>query len=354
MTYRTSHSGYAIAGALWALSVQSAAAAEAYVRVVDVGAGLCVIARTPAGGTMVYDAGPPGDRCRDAVRELVPERRIDLLVLSHSDADHVGGAEAILAENEVLQILHPGDERDLTTASGAPNTLARARAAIEAEQGASVTSLAEFDVDPGFVFDLGAADATLIVGWNDGHESEATGEPRLSGGPLHNGLSIVVRYEYGGHAILLTGDTVGRRDDSPASTCQYAEVRMVEQAANVPIASEVLIGQHHGADSASSGCFIAAVDPTYVVFSAGSNATYRHPRTTTARRFLQAGVDKDNIFRTDRGDHEGGKEWIYGALAGCNDPAGDDDVEIWLPDRASEPIRIGYRYALRRCDSRPD
>lgn len=94
--------------------------------------------------------------------------------------------------------------------------------------------------------------------------------------------------------------------------------------------------------------------PTYVVFSAGSNASYHHPRATAAARFLTAEgaeVDKDNIFRTDRGDNEGAPEWVYGAFRGCEDPVGDDDIDIWMPDTAGEPIRIEYRNASRRCRS---
>jgi hypothetical protein len=129
------------------------------------------------------------------------------------------------------------------------NTLGRVRWAIRSERNASVTSLAEYDLDPGYVYDLGAAEATFIAGWSDGHETENDNEPALSGGPLNNALSIVIRYTYGGHSVLLTGDTVGRRDNAPASACQYAEARMVANAGNATIESEVLVGQHHGADN---------------------------------------------------------------------------------------------------------
>jgi glyoxylase-like metal-dependent hydrolase (beta-lactamase superfamily II) len=117
------------------------------VRVVDVGAGLCVIARTPAGRTMVYDTGPAGTLCRDAVREVVPNHPIDLLVLSHSNADHIGGAAAILAENQVLTIVHPGDDRP-KSGSGGRNTLGT-RDAIESGAGAELINLAETDVEFG-------------------------------------------------------------------------------------------------------------------------------------------------------------------------------------------------------------
>lgn len=52
---------------------------DAIVRVVDVGAGLCVVIAVPDGHGMLFDAGPQGaTRCQAAVRELVPGRRLDL------------------------------------------------------------------------------------------------------------------------------------------------------------------------------------------------------------------------------------------------------------------------------------
>src|SRR5690606_10938877 len=106
--------------------------------------------------------------------------------------------------------------------------------------------------------------------------------------------------------------------------------------------------------NSSSNCFIEAVDPSFVVFSAGSNATYKHPRKTAAERYLASGIPKENIFRTDRGDKEGGTEWAHLAMAGCNDPSGDDDVVIWLPKSASEPVRVHYINHSPRCDASGD
>jgi competence protein ComEC len=286
-----------------ACAAVEARAAEALLRVVDVGTGLCVIAVTPSGQTMVYDTGP-NVRCATAVEEVVParasrradapddpdppddgrERRvIDLLVLSHSDADHIGGAVAILEQNQVLAVLHPGDDRDLGPASDR-TTLGEVRDAIAAS-GAEDWSLAigDDDLEFGREIDLGAASAFFVAGWQDGHDTEADDESALDGGELNNGLSIVIRYVYGGHSVLLTGDTVGRHANAHRDACDYAEARMVERAqlsvadGRVPIQSDVLVGQHHGGDNSSSRCFIREVRPTYVVFSA-----YFHPRASAA------------------------------------------------------------------------
>jgi competence protein ComEC len=313
---------------------------------VDVGAGLCVVVAVPTGQAMLYDAGRGGDRCGNAVRELVLGRRSELVILSHSDVDHIRELPRILGENRATTIIHPGDPRG--------PALVPVRAAI-AGSGATVIDLSrEADRDAlelGHPFQLGAGTVTFIAGWHDGHETEGPGEGELDGGPLNNALSIVVRLEFGGHSVLLTGDSVGRLDNEPNSACQYAERIMVERAGTVPIDSDVLVGQHHGANNSTSNCFIRAVSPDYVVFSAGHH--FRHPRQAVVDRLVANGVDPTRIFRTDRGDNEGGsgntREMLFGSLRGCHDQPGDDDVEIRLPANPSLPVRVSYRVPSTGC-----
>lgn len=334
--------------ALAGLAIASRAGADdAYLRVVDVGAGLCVVAIVPGGHTMVYDAGRGYARCLAAVDELAPDAKIDLLVLSHSDGDHIGAAAKLIEGRDVGTIIHPGDKR-------AGEALDAARLAIGRETAADVWDMATRPAAFGQTFPLGAAAATLIAGWSDGHQTEA-GDPVLTDdSKLNNALSLVIRFTYGGHSVLLTGDTVGRLDGDDDGVCKYAERLMSENGA-LSIDSDVLVGQHHGADNATSNCFIRAVSPEWVVFSAGSQ--YRHPRQSTANRLIANGVDKDRILRTDRGDNEPiedptddhANEWVYGGWAGCRDKAGDDDVEIRLPATSSERVNVRYRLPMRGC-----
>ncbi len=319
-----------------------AIAQDAHIRVVDVGPGLCVVAQIPGKHAMVYDTGPGGGGCLAAVRELVPDKVIDLMVLSHSDIDHIRETQPILDETRVLTIIHPGDPRGVAVDA--------VRAAINSE-GADVWSLASRPIPPGQRFALGNATATFVAGWSDGHQTEGSGEPPLSGGPLNNALSTVIRFEYGGHSVLLTGDTVGRVIDGPSGQCMYAERKMVENKVRAPIRSDVLIGQHHGADNATSNCFIAAVHPQFVVFSAGHK--FGHPTQAAAERLFTTLGPAVQVFRTDRGDDERTtdhkREWIFGSLKNCTDEKGDDDVEIFLPSSRAAPVRVEYKMASNRC-----
>ena len=120
---------------------------------------------------------------------------------------------------------------------------------------------------------------------------------------------------------------------------------MVQNIGTVPVISDVLIAPHHGADNASSTCFSEAVQPTFVIFSAGHR--YAHPRQAVAQRYLAHGVQEDHMFRTDRGDDEGDKEWAVGRISGCKDKPGDDDVEILIPAEG-EPV-VEYREENSGC-----
>jgi beta-lactamase superfamily II metal-dependent hydrolase len=346
----------------------AAQSGDAVVRVVDIGAGLCAVISVPGGHGMLFDAGPAGaTNCQDAVRELVPGRRLDLVVLSHSDADHIGMVRTILGpqprpnearrENTAAIIIHPGDPR------GPSVTRMRLTLTEQAGLGACVYDLRQNNqppspcptppagrsavIAPGDSFMIGAGRATFIAGWGDGNRAISPGDARIpDDAARNNGLSLVVRFDYGGHSVLLTGDSLGRRQGDPADTCAYAERIMVERAATVPIDSDVLVAGHHGADNASSTCFIRAVTPTYVVFAAGHE--YRHPRQAAVTRFTDNGVRLADLFRTDLGDNEGGTEMTEGS-GRCADPTGDDDVEIRLPLAPSGRVSVGYRGASRTC-----
>lgn len=309
---------------------------DVYARVVDVGPGLCTITAAPGSHYMVYDAGHwLGGHCIRAAREIVEGEVIDLLVLSHSDGDHLGDVPELLREFDVRRILVTGDRRPGSATWEATNRAI----GNEVRYGASVVNLETTQLIPGTTIALGEATVTLVAGW---HEWNGPGLPRNE---RLNAISIVVRLDYRGHSILYTGDTVGRRVNDGDDECKDAEKMMVDDAGRVPLKADVLIAPHHGGNNGSSRCFIEQVDPTFVVFSAGH--MHHHPRAAVAGRYLRHGVAAGNIFRTDRGDDERGSEWEHGRVPRCTDSRGDDDVEILL--RATGTPRVAYRRATEEC-----
>ena len=62
---------------------------------------------------------------------------------------------------------------------------------------------------------------------------------------------------------------------------------------------------------------------------------YAHPRT------------RNRLAIADRGDDEGGREWTEGAISGCKDPSGEDDIEISLTFGGA--VRVEYRNPQFGC-----
>src|SRR4051812_3160246 len=213
--------------ALLCAAPATAQTTDAIVRIVDIGAGLCAVIAVPGGHGMLFDAGPAGaTNCQAAVRELIPGRHLDLVVLSHSDADHIGMVRAILGpqaspnqaqrENLALTIIHPGDPRGVSV------TRMRTTLSEQAALGACVYDLRANNrppppcrvlsvgrtaaIAPGDSFPIGAGRATFVAGWGDGNQAFTSGDARIpDDAARNNGLSIVIRFEYGGHSVLLTG-----------------------------------------------------------------------------------------------------------------------------------------------------
>jgi competence protein ComEC len=258
----------------------------------------------------------------------------------------------ILAQNTVAAIIHPGDDHPFRRPAPPAKAYIESMREDIAAEGARVWNLhrpvaPQTPPRPGQAFRIGAATAVFVAGWGDGHATEGPGERRLSGGPLNNALSIVIRFEYGGHSVLLTGDTVGRPETSADNSCQYAERIMAAPGYPTTVKSDVLVGQHHGADNATSECFIRAVRPDHVVFSAGHNTIYHHPRQGAFDR-IRSVRPTARIYRTDRGDNEGPPEMT--ADGGRSpDRAGDDDVEIRLPRSPTARVRVCYRVPASPC-----
>ena len=304
-----------------------------YVRVVDVGAGLCTVTSVPGGHYMIYDAGDyqdQGKSCIKAIREIIPERApIDLLVLSHTDGDHVAAVPAICREHQVRAALRPGISRESKVWKAADAALRQEAR----DEGMADVRLTDAEAQVGGEYHLGDATVTVVEGYGTPPQSWGLTDDS----ERRNAGSIVVRLTYHGHAVLFAGDSVGRHLGDAPDACRAAEAQMVARAATVPLGSNVLIAPHHGADNGSANCFIAAVKPDYVVFSAGHK--FQHPRTVTAERYLAHGVEPDHIFRTDLGDDEGGAEWAYGRVTGTVHRRGEKDVEITLPSTGNVTVR---------------
>jgi len=218
----------------------------------DVGQGSAVLVRT-RGHVLLFDAGPQYSRESDAgQRVMVPLLRargdtpIDLLVLSHRDADHVGGARAVLGAvgaEALSSSLHPG--HPLTA-------LATRTSRCEAGQRWRRDGV-EFAV-----LRPAAADYDRNL------------KP--------NALSCVLRVAGSSRSVLLTGD-IEREQEALLAAEIGAGLR-----------SDVLIVPHHGSKTSSSSVFLDAVRPAVAVVQAGYRNRFGHPAAEVLARYRERGI----------------------------------------------------------------
>ena len=224
----------------------------------DVGQGTSVLIRTHA-HLLVFDAGPQYSRESDAgQRVLLPllrargEARIDRLVLSHRDLDHVGGAAAVLKAmpvDEVLSSLEPGHP-----------LLALAQRTARCSAGQA------WDWD-GVRFEL------LRPAVDDYARALKS-----------NAMSCVLRVSSAGDAaqpgrsVLLTGDI--EREQEAALLAASRDV----------LRSDVLIAPHHGSKTSSTAAFLDAVQPRVAVFQAGYRNRFGHPAPEVLLRYRERGI----------------------------------------------------------------
>jgi beta-lactamase superfamily II metal-dependent hydrolase len=299
-----------------------------FVRVVDVGAGLCCVIKTPDNHSIIYDAGYSAIK---GITNLIPiHTTVDYLILSHTDADHIASVPKVCQNYKILNIVHPGLTRFNPTWQNA-------QAAIKKEvkkDHAREWNLAKKPLPPGEHFDLGGVSVTFVCGF-----SEPPADWDIDGeSERYNAGSIVVRLSYKGKSILLCGDAVGRHLNDPETNCIATEKFMLAQLSTVPIASNVVIGPHHGSRGASSPAFILGVQPQDIIFSCGHK--YSHPEKVAVQRYLSGGLTAAHIFRTDRGDNEGDKEWDS-STGSTADKSGDDDIDILITKQGK--LTVAYR-----------
>ena len=323
--------------------------ADLHVRVLDVGHGNAIVARMPATGEsgepdhhyLVYDTGRweawEGQATLEAIEQVIPRSEvIDLIVLSHVDRDHIGGASEILGAYQVSKIIRPG--KKATALQGDAVIWEEADKAIRSE-GAEVLDLSEQDVPAGTRFQFGATTLTLVSGFS--LPPEEWGE--LQPAHARNSGSIVIRLEFAGRSVLFTGDAIGCEHyeidecDQTLATEKY----MLDNSDSVRIKSDVIIAPHHGSISSSSPEFLASFAPEWVIFPSGHR--YDLPRTATVQRYIEAGVLPSRILRTDRGDHEGPKEWPRGRIEGCEDVPYDDHIDIVITSKGD--LTVDYSQA---------
>lgn len=225
----------------------------------DVGQGMALLIET-SGHRLLYDTGPLySPESNGGNRVIVPYLRargidrLEAMVVSHSDADHSGGALAILDEIPVAWVSSSlWRDHPITRA---------ARAHYRCIAGQS---------------------------WNwDGVHFEML-HPTLASydntALKPNARGCTIRITANGRRMLLAADI------------EAAQEAQLVQSSSALLRAEVLLAPHHGSGTSSTPSFLAAVRPATALFQVGYRNRYRHPKKEVYERYRQLGIQR---LRTD-------------------------------------------------------
>lgn len=229
----------------------------------DVGQGDAILVRCPNGATMLVDAGPPAAGAD--LPGMLADRgveRLDVAVATHADADHIGGMAEVLLAVPTGRLVVGGSVADTSGFAG----LALAVRDLQ---------LPVATVQRGAAIDLAPDVAVDVL-----HPSEDDAYAPAD----RNDSSVVLRIEYAGRSVLLTGDAETRAEES-----------MI--AAGLDLQADILKAGHHGSRGSSSAEFLDRVAPSLAILSCGRLNHFGHPHEELLKRLADR---KIAIHRTDR------------------------------------------------------
>lgn len=315
------------------LNLSMASAQDLEITNLRVGQGDATLIQGPqqADGSRVNVLFDAGDRkSRDAgniIRAVLAKKKIktlDYVIISHFDADHIGGIafgpshgrSFILGFND-----EPGADGDddgdgqvgwetgFKCEKPDPDELGRGddirvlhwvdRGDYQRKTNKGITKYIEFTKAMGqritldtqneidtFQIELGLG-ATMKVmagnGWIRGKDtpvSKVNTENERS-------LSFLVNYDQ--FDFLVSGDMIGRKYGSENAKVEEAVGRVLKEQG---VMLEVLHVNHHGGNNGSSAEFLDLVKPRIAVISTGNGNSYKHPHNDVLKRLYDAGVDR--------------------------------------------------------------
>lgn len=207
------------------------------------------------GKTMLIDAGDKtdGKLIANCLKQLGIEK-IDYLIGTHSDDDHIGGMIDIVNNFEIQNLYMPQKE-------------ANNQGYIELKKNINIQKIEINDI-------IKIGEATAIVKWVDNEEKYSD-----------NNSSIVLQLNYKDKKYLFTGDIETKVENELIKQNTLEEINVLKVS-------------HHGSNSSTGEKFLNAIKPKSVIISSGS--TYnKFPNVECLKRILKL-VNKESIFITER------------------------------------------------------
>lgn len=240
---------------------------------------------------VLFDAGPDTS-VLTCLGDHMPfwDRKIELALLTHPDADHITGIIQVLRRYQILSLASTGLWKDTEVASVAREELEEKKVKEIFVNSATKITVAGAKIDIVWPSYLDLADSG---------EDRSNHLQTLSAKSSFdwNAISVILLLRFGGFEAVLTGDA------SPGALTQTLKGGRIGKA-------EVLKVPHHGSRNGLTREFLAAVEPKIAVISVGKNNSYGHPHQEVLRMLQEAGV---RVLRTDiNGEVEvltDGKTW---------------------------------------------
>lgn len=238
----------------------------------DVDQGDSILITTPHGGHVLIDGGKDNTVLERLGRSLnFFDKKIDMVIATHDDLDHVGGLPEVLNRYQVDTLVTSlPNSTNVAMSTVIDTTLAKDVHILHANSHKQITT------DDGVVIDI-LFPTENMDGTEDG-----------------NSASIVAKVSYGEISFLLTGDMP-----------HAGELYLVGMYGD-ELKSDVLKLGHHGSDTSTHPKFLETVKPKAVVVSAGKNNSFAHPHKAVVELVQKFGaqifstIDEGNIrFETD-------------------------------------------------------
>jgi competence protein ComEC len=224
-----------------------------------VGQGDAVFLRTSDDIRVLIDGGP-GENILQQLPKALPllaGDRLDVVILTHPDADHLEGLIPVLERYKVQKVITSGDEKE-TAAFQEFKRRFQGRTQVIARSGDRIR--------------LSDGSHFYFI-W-----------PRGLGSAKTNELSLVAQFKHGEQEVLLTGD-IG----------EVTEKELLTIIKDEYLEAEVLKVPHHGSKHSSSTEFLRRVKPKVAVITVGENR-YGHPTKEAIDRVEAVGAE---VVRTD-------------------------------------------------------
>ena len=246
------------------------------ITIMDVGQGNAAIVEFPGGKTMMIDGGGFYDNNSFDVGERITApflwrnkiKKVDTLMLTHGDSDHLNGLIYIARHFNVKTIRTNNEPAD--------NEGYRQLQDIILEKKIHTPPFSNLSGE----FEIGGVQVRILYPPEDFMEKKEKESWRD-----HNANSMVIQLKMGEFSCLFTGDIKAR------SEAELIALRGKD------LKSLILIAPHHGSKTSSTRHFIDMVDPEAVIFCAGWDNRFNLPNEQVVMRYQQKNIQ---IFRTDQ------------------------------------------------------